>query len=276
MNAVTGISGVPAICAEFLSLAEADVRAAMQGVRYITVSGGDMSEQQLGKLRRITSPADIFKTYGQTEAFRGGMLLPHEFELKMTSVGRPVPGTEIFILGPDGGKAPPDTPGQVIYRGDGMMQGYLGDPAETRKKIRNNPLRPAGDFLPQPVIYTGDIGRIDGDGYLYLLGRRDKMLKIRGNRVYPREILEQILSHDRVVEGVVFGITTAGGEKEVYAEVRPATGSPLTETELGRFLSLRLPSYMVPSRIVMVDSFPRTPSGKIKLSEVEAKYHDEG
>jgi len=217
---------------------------------------------------------NIYKTYGQTEAFRGGILMPEDFDLKMTSVGKPVQGTEIFILNSRGKKAAPNEPGQIIFRGDGTMLGYTGDPSGTSQKLKANPVQSKTSPYEQQAIFTGDTGKIDEQGYLYILGRQDKMIKIMGNRVYPREILDVILSHPRVKDAVVFGIKNQRNETIIYSEIQPVSRSQLTEAEIIRYLKHKLPSYMVPSKIIFVTSFPRTPSGKIKLSAIEEKYRE--
>ena len=154
------------------------------------------------------------------------------------------------------------------------MLGYTGDPSGTSQKLKANPVQSKTSPYEQQAIFTGDTGKIDEQGYLYILGRQDKMIKIMGNRVYPREILDVILSHPRVKDAVVFGIKKQRNETIIYSEIQPVSSSQLTEAEIIRYLKHKLPSYMVPSKIIFVTSFPRTPSGKIKLSAIEEKYRE--
>ena len=274
-HGITGISGVPAIWKELLKCEE-EVRRRLDNLRYLTVSGGDLPEEQLRRLRCLALHAGIYKTYGQTEAFRSAILKPEDFDRKITSVGRPVDGTEIFIINKQGRRAAVNETGEIIHGGDGMMTGYVGDPAGTKEKRKKNPLQ--SSLIPhrQEVIFTGDMGKIDEDGYLYILGRWDKMLKVQGNRVYPQEILNQLLAHHAVHEAAVFGVKNKHGESAIYAEAQLKEGCQTTTQELLHFLAQRLPSYMVPSKIVLVNSFPRTPSGKIQLAALEEKYNDQG
>lgn len=272
---VTGISGVPAIWASFLNLPDSEESVqAIKLVRYITISGGDLAPDQLERLGSLFHGTQIFKTYGQSETFRSGILLPSEYQQKMLSVGRPVKGTKVMIMNSKGKFAAPNEVGEILHFGDGTMVGYLGDAKGTLQKLRSNPLQDKNGPYRQRVVFTGDIGKIDQDGYLYMLGRKDKMIKSSGYRVYPKEIVDQILRHASVQEAVVFGIPDKDIGKAIYAEVQLNTAGELTESELKSFLSDKLPPYMVPSRIIFVNSFPRTPSGKIKLSEVEEKYHE--
>ena len=267
-QSISCVSAVPSIWREFMAHDEPSVRDCFKRLRYITISGGDMSSGELRRLRDLAPETDIFKTYGQTEAFRGGMLRPDEFESKMTTVGRPVDGTDVFILTEDGRKAEPNEEGEVIFSGDGMMMRYVGDAQGTAEKIKRSP------FSNEPVVFTGDNGRIDADGYLTLLGRRDKMLKVKGNRVYPKEIQDRLAEHDAVVEAAVFGVD-ADGDKKLIAQVRFKDGAEISELEMKMFLAQRLASYMVPARVVEVDDFPRTQSGKIMFAQLEADYREQ-
>lgn len=272
---VTGISAVPAIWASFLNLPNCEeALQSINSIRYITISGGDLAPNQLKRLGLLLEGTQIFKTYGQSETFRSGILLPSEYQQKMLSVGRPVKGTNVMIVNCKGRHAAPNEVGEILHAGDGMMMGYLGDAKGTSKKIRFNPLQNKNSLCRQKVVFTGDIGKIDQDGYLYMLGRKDKMIKSSGYRVYPKEISDQILRHASVQDAVVFGVPDKDIGKAIYAEVQLNASKELTESELKRFLSDKLPPYMIPSKIVFVQSFPRTPSGKIKLSEVEGKYHE--
>jgi acyl-CoA synthetase (AMP-forming)/AMP-acid ligase II len=270
---VTGISGVPAIWAGFLDYKGDEIKKAFSKVRYITISGGDMSPDHLRVLRNMLDGVSIYKTYGQTETFRSSILRPHEFENKMMTVGRPVKGTEVFILNKRREKAKANEIGEVIHRGDGMMIGYMGDPHGTRRKIRKNPLHDKSALYPREVVFTGDTGKIDEEGYLYILGRKDKMIKTSGYRVYPKEIIDQILTNEAVKDAIVFGIKDEKIGSSILAEVQLKKGYSISEREMKQFLSDRLPPYMIPSRIFFVEAFPRTSSGKIRLSEVEKKYN---
>ncbi len=270
---VTGISGVPAIWAGMLENHDDELEKALNQVRYITVSGGDLSPHQLKQLKRLSRQVSIYKTYGQTETFRSAILMPHEYEEKRLSVGRAVKGTEVFVLNKDGHRALANEVGEVVHRGDGMMMGYVGESSETKKKIRAHPLHGKNRPYPCKVVFTGDIGMMDEGGYLTLMGRKDKMIKSSGHRIYPKEIVDQILLNESVKDAVVFGVKDPKSGDAIYCEIEAKNEQNVSESEIKAFLSDKLPSYMIPTRVFFTPSFSRTASGKIKLAEVEKKYN---
>jgi acyl-CoA synthetase (AMP-forming)/AMP-acid ligase II len=138
----------------------------------------------------VLQGAAVFKTYGQTEAFRLTSLRPDEYGLRPASVGRAFAGVQVHIAREDGSRAAPNETGEVVHTGLGTMLGYL-DGQDPERKLRENPWR--DDACPHPTaVFTGDIGYLDEQGFLFLSGRRDDLLKIQGNRVYPNEIRNQI------------------------------------------------------------------------------------
>jgi acyl-CoA synthetase (AMP-forming)/AMP-acid ligase II len=257
---VTGISSVPSIWLDFLNLRlKFDKTGAHASLRYLTVSGGDMSRRHLDELPGIAEGVGIFKTYGQTEAFRATSLKPHEYAAKRYSVGRPFHGVRVYIVGPDGACMQPNEPGEVVHTGLGVMLGYL-DGKDPEHKLRPNPF--AGPDDPAPwAVFTGDQGRLDEDGYLYLEGRRDDMVKIQGNRIYPNEVRDQLLAVPGVGLAEVVAVKSVE-QTRLVAFVVPAAGAALNGPAVQRQLAGRAPSYMVPELVVLKEAFPRTASGK--------------
>jgi acyl-coenzyme A synthetase/AMP-(fatty) acid ligase len=261
---VTGISGVPAIWLDLInSGVRFDTRGRHASLRYVTVSGGSLSKTQLERLPAVVGAAGIFKTYGQTEAFRATSLRPEEFHTKPDSVGTAFPGVRVYVVRDDGSRCRPGEVGEVVHTGLGMMMGYLEhsrSPAGT-DKLRPNPFYGSDD--PSPVaIFTADMGYLDEAGYLYLKGRRDGMLKIMGNRVYPQEVTHQILTISGVREAVVVGLPRADGETIIVAFIAPAQGVDLSPASVRKALNTKLPAFMIPREIVFVEHIPRTPTGK--------------
>jgi acyl-CoA synthetase (AMP-forming)/AMP-acid ligase II len=256
---VNGISNVPAIWLDMLNANMVfNTSAEHQSLRYITVSGGDLSGQYLKQLPQLAPQVGIFKTYGQTEAFRATSLKPNEFSNKMYSVGQPFSGVHLYVVREDGSLCQPNEIGEIVHTGLGVMLGYLngGDP---QHKLRPNPFHSEEDNSSN-AIFTGDLGYLDEDGYLFLKGRRDAMLKISGNRVYPREITNQLILLDQVQEAEVIGLKTQQGETILIAFIIPKT--EVTSLQIRRYLANLLPSYMVPQEVMILTAVPRTASGK--------------
>jgi len=261
---VTGISAVPAIWLDLLnSGVRFDTHDRHASLRYVTVSGGSLSKEQLERLPAVVGEAGIFKTYGQTEAFRATSLRPEDVQTKPDSVGRAFPGVRLYVVRDDGTRCEPGEIGEVVHTGLGVMMGYLEharSPAATNK-LRTNPFYGSDDPSPA-AIFTTDMGYLDEEGYLYLKGRRDGMLKVMGNRVYPQEVTHQILTISGVRDVVVVGMPRADGETIIVAFIAPAPGAELSPGSVRKALNTKLPTFMIPKEIAFVDHIPRTPTGK--------------
>lgn len=263
---VTGISGVPTIWSSILDQGDEFTREILDDLRYITISGGDLPEKKRLQLRELGPNLSIFKTYGQSETFRSGMLMPDEFDKKAGSVGRPPPNVEVHIFDEKQKLLPNGEIGEIYHCGVGTMLGYIGDSAETETKRIPNP--GAKDNSNSILVRTGDYGKIDHDGYLYILGRKDRMIKIRGNRVYPEEIEQQLMQHPNVTHAVV---TARAVEPEIELIAGVASGSNNIDIkELKSFLARRVPLYMLPGAILAFSEFPMTSSGKVDISRTKA------
>jgi acyl-CoA synthetase (AMP-forming)/AMP-acid ligase II len=262
---MTGISGVPAIWNDLLNTGmRFDTSAEHRSLRYVTVSGGDLPPARLEALRVAVGSAGIIKTYGQSETFRSAALLPEEFSAKPRSVGKPFAGARVYIVRANGTLAAPNEPGEIVHTGLGTMLGYLDADRENVNPDSNPRPNPFFSEIDRSrvAIFTGDTGWLDEEGFLYVQGREDAMLKVAGNRVYPKEIADQFAAFDDIAEVEVIGRKDTLGETRIYAFVVPRNESSLDPADLRRRLIQRLPSYMVPQEIRIVPALPRTASGK--------------
>jgi long-chain acyl-CoA synthetase len=175
---------------------------------------------------------------------------PDRAEAKMGSIGRAVPGVEVNIVDENGNEVADGEAGEIITRGPHVMKGYFRKPEATAARIRNG------------WLYTGDVGKRDGDGYYYHLGRRDDMIITGGLNVYPADVENMIYSYPGVQETVVFAIPDLKRGHVIGAAVVPRPGQTVVEKELLSFLRANLASFKVPQRLVLRDSLPRTSSGK--------------
>jgi acyl-CoA synthetase (AMP-forming)/AMP-acid ligase II len=258
---VTGISAVPSIWSDFLQAnLRFDSRRQHASLRYITVSGGDLSREMLHRLPAMLDGVGIIKTYGQSETFRSSALLPPEFSHKRQSVGRAFVNVRVYIVREDGTLAEPHEVGEIVHTGMGVMLGYL-DGDDPQHKLRPNPFFGPDDEASH-AVFTGDQGYLDEDGYLYLLGRRDEMLKVSGNRIYPREISDQLAAIDGVTEAEVVGVKLDDDDTHLVAFVVPESSRSLQPMLIRRELALRVPSFMLPEHVVVLPAMPRTANGK--------------
>jgi long-chain acyl-CoA synthetase len=193
----------------------------------------------------------VIQGYGLTEASPLITLVePDKAQDKIGSVGRPVPGVEVKIVDAQGNELGTDEPGEIITRGPHVMKGYFRKRGATAERIRNG------------WLYTGDIGKRDGDGYYYHLGRRDDMIITGGLNVYPAEVENLIYNYPGVHETIVFAIPDSKRGHVLGAAVVPRTGAALNARELLHFLRSNLANFKVPDKIVIRESLPRTSSGK--------------
>jgi long-chain acyl-CoA synthetase len=175
---------------------------------------------------------------------------PEKAETKMGSIGRAVPGVEVKVVDEAGNEVAMGDPGEILTRGPHVMKGYFRKPEATATRIRDG------------WLYTGDVGRVDADGYYYHLGRRDDMIITGGLNVYPAEVENLIYSFPGVQETIVFAIPDPKRGHVIGAAIVPRPGEAVVEKELLAFLRGNLANFKVPQKIVLRESLPRTSSGK--------------
>ena len=258
-HSISGISGVPSIWEGFLSTnCFFDTDDAHRSLRYLTISGGDLSEYKLRQLARVAGGLDIYKTYGQSETFRSTALLPSQFRERPTSVGKAFGSCRFYVVRKDGKLAKPREVGEVVHTGPGTMLGYVG--AGDAKKLRRNPYK--SDIDPAPfAIFTGDLGWVDEQGFLFLHGRRDDLVKINGNRVHLCEVRNGLCQIEEVGSAEVVAIRSDVGVR-LAAFLVPIDGVSIDESTVGRSIRRVLPPYMIPELFTVRDGLPTLPNGK--------------
>jgi acyl-CoA ligase (AMP-forming) (exosortase A-associated) len=273
---ITGVAGVPPVWSLLLRNEKSLEETPLTALRYITNSGGRIPQANLDRLRRVLPGTKIFLMYGLTEAFRSTFLPPDEIDRGSECIGKPIPNTEILVV-KDGHAAEPGEVGELVHRGPTVALGYWGNPEETARRYRPNPLAPPELLDVERVVYSGDLVRRDEEGYLYFVGRNDAMIKSGGFRISPEEVENLLIASGLVHEACAFG---APDPDEVVGEVVIATVSltgPADAGEVSRireYLVANAPSYMVPREIVVVDELPRGATGKIDRPEIARAYLD--
>lgn len=264
----TVLPGVPPLWHQLLNSPDF-VEGPIPSLRLFTNTGGHLPRDAVRALRASQPQARLFLMYGLTEAFRSTYLPPEEVDRRPDSMGRAIPGAEILILRDDLTECDPDEPGELVHRGPTVALGYWNDPEATRRRFRPNPLRPEGTPDSERVVFSGDLVRRDAEGFLYFVGRSDRMIKTLGFRVSPDEVASLLHASGEVLEVVVGGEDdpVRGGRVVAYLVLRP-DGSL---DRLKAFVAREMPRYMQPARYEVRESLPRTASGKHDLAAAQAE-----
>jgi acyl-CoA ligase (AMP-forming) (exosortase A-associated) len=258
---ITGLTCVPPL---WIQLAQVSwPEAARQRLRYFANTGGHMPRDLLGALRRLFPNAAPYLMYGLTEAFRSTYLDPAEVDRRPDSIGKAIPNAEILVAKPDGGLAGPGEQGELVHRGPLVALGYWNDPERTAARFKPAPGQPPQLPLAEPAVWSGDLVRLDADGFLYFVGRGDEMIKTSGYRVSPTEVEEAIFASGAVSEAAAFGVPDRALGQAIVAAVVAKPGMADPEGAVLAHCRTVLPRFMVPARIVLRAGLPRSPNGKI-------------
>jgi acyl-CoA ligase (AMP-forming) (exosortase A-associated) len=254
-HGITTLAAVPPL---WVHLAEQEWPAeATENMRRLTNSGGALTPSLVKMLRSIfRSKTQIYAMYGLTEAFRSTYLDPALIDANPTSMGRGIPFAEIMVVTPDGSKAAPDQPGELVHAGPLVAQGYWQDEARTAERFK-----PAPSFSQYGgmAVWSGDTVRRDTEGLLYFVGRDDAMIKTSGNRVSPTEIEEAAVESGLVAEACALGRKDERLGAAIVLFVRGGGDSD----GLKAHLKATLPNFMQPAEIIWLDAFPKSANGKL-------------
>ncbi len=270
--AVTGVSAVPPIWNQLAVANWPD--EARQSLRYITTSGGAARSTTLKRLRELLPNTRIFQMYGLTEAFRSSYLSPEEIDERPGSVGKALPNVELMVVREDGSRCAPDEPGELVHRGTLVAMGYWNDPQRTSDRFRPAPGQPPGIPIPEIAVWSGDQMRMDADGYLYFVSRKDEMIKTSGYRVSPTEVEEVVFASGFAAEAVALGVPHPDLGQAIILLVHPADGHDVDDATVRKFCQQELPTYMIPAHIQVTDDLPRSPNGKIDRAELTRMFHE--
>ena len=260
---ITGLAGVPTLWSLLAQPNSTLERQPLPDLRYVTNTGGAMPQAVLAVLRKALHTTRVFLMYGLTEAFRSTYLPPAELDRRPTSIGKAIPDTEILVVNENGGLCKPDEVGELVHRGPTVSMGYWGRPEDTDRVLRPNPLLPPQLGDCERVCYSGDLVKMDEDGFLYYVGRRDAMIKSSGFRISPTEVEETLFQSGRLRQAAVIGIPDEALGQSIKAFVVPRDGSTVDTAELLAYCGEKMPRYMVPKAVEILDELPKTSSGKV-------------
>jgi amino acid adenylation domain-containing protein len=248
---VTVLPGVPTLFAMLARLQL--VRWELASIRMVTSTAAALGLAQIRWLQDSFPQAQIFSMYGLTECKRCTYLPPADLARKPGSVGIAIPGNELWLVDERDRVLGPNEVGELVVRGPTVMVGYWRRPEATARRLRL--------VAGERVLYTGDLCRMDEEGYLYFVSRKDDVIKSRGEKVAPAEVEAVLRSLPGVLEAAVIGVPDEllGQAIRAFVTVHASADVPA----LRRACRERLEPFMVPREIVVVPELPRSANGKI-------------
>jgi acyl-CoA ligase (AMP-forming) (exosortase A-associated) len=252
---VTGFPIVPTMAALLLQLDLA--RFDLSHLRYLSNTAAALPVAYIQKLQSLLPHVQIFSMYGLTECKRVSYLPPEYLVIKPTSVGIPMPNEEVFIVDENGQEVAPGQIGELVVRGANVMQGYWNSPETTARTFR------PGRYRGETLLYSGDLFKRDEEGFLYFVGRKDDMIKTKGERVSPKEVENMLCSLEGISEAAVIGVPDDILGQAIKAFIVRSSNAALTTEDIQRHCTKNLEPFLVPKHVQFIESLPKTNSGKI-------------
>ena len=251
------VLAVPTIFVGILALPEFK-KADLSFVTGFFSGAAPLPTETINVLKEATG-ATIVEGYGMTESTTLITVTPWRGILKPGSVGVPLPNTDLRIVDIETGEKdmPLGEEGEIIFRGPQLCQGYYNNPEETKSSFRDG------------WFYTGDIGKMDEDGYFYIVDRKKDMIIAGGYNIYPRDIEEVLYEHPKILEACVLGVPHEYRGETVKAFVVPRQGETITEEELDAYCRENLAPYKVPKLYEFKEDLPKSAIGKILKKELK-------
>jgi len=263
----TVFPGVPTIYAMMIAGNKKN-KLSFESIQKITNTAAALPAEYIPELRQIFPNALIFRMYGLTECKRVCYLEPELIDIKPDSVGKAIPGTEVFLLSPDGHPVPAHEPGILHIRGPHLMSGYWNN-----EELSSKMLKP-GKFLGERTLCSHDWFKMDEDGDLYFLGRNDDIIKSRGEKVSPIEVENAIYKMTAIKEVAVMGFPDEILGESIVAFITTHQNAQLSEKEIIKECTTSLEMFMVPQKIFFLDEMPKNTNGKIDKMKLKNKFRN--
>jgi acyl-CoA synthetase (AMP-forming)/AMP-acid ligase II len=258
---VTGFPLVPTLAAMLLQMKQL-APGMFPDLRYLTNTAAALPRAHIERLRELFPGAQLYSMYGLTECKRCTYLPPEQLDLRPESVGIAIPGTEAYVIDEHGQRVAPGVVGELVIRGAHVMKGYWADDEASARVLKPGP------YPWEKVLHTGDLFRTDEDGYLYFVGRKDDIIKTRGEKVSPKEVENVLYELASIREAAVIGVPDPILGEAIKAIVVADEG--LTEREVIRHCAARLEELMVPATVEFRGQLPKSENGKIARKELVA------
>jgi long-chain acyl-CoA synthetase len=263
---VTGFPIVPTVSAMLLQMDLS--KYAFPKLRYMTNTAAALPVEHIRKLRVLFPAVKLYSMYGLTECKRVSYLPPDQLDIRPGSVGRGMPNEEVYIVDEHGNRVGPGVVGELVIRGANVMKGYWELPEETDRCLKPGPLP------SEKVLYSGDLFRADEEGFLYFVGRKDDIIKTRGEKVSPREVEDAIYALEGVAEVAVIGVPDAVMGNAIKAVLTLRPGAQVSRQDVLRHCSTRLEDFMMPKIVEFQETLPKTESGKISKRMIAEEHAD--
>jgi long-chain acyl-CoA synthetase len=248
--------GVPFIFILMVHMAEEEgIKHDLSSLRLCCAGGAPMPTNIMKRFKQLYG-LDIVQFLGLTEATAYLTCQPIDGTGKLGSVGEALPGWKVKIVEDNGKELPLNQSGEIIVSGP-IMKGYYNNPRATAEAIKNG------------WLYTGDIGRVDENGELFILGRKKEMIIAKGQNIYPSDIEDVLYTHPKVAEAAVVGIPDELRGEVIRTVISLKAGEAATEQEIKRFCLERIANYKVPKQVIFLDSLPKTATGKIRKEDLK-------
>jgi acyl-CoA synthetase (AMP-forming)/AMP-acid ligase II len=253
---VTGFPIVPTIVAMIFK--SVDLRSFdLSSLRYMTNTGAAFPVEHIKKLRNLIPHVQIYSMFGLTECKRIAYLPPSEIDNKPDSVGKAMPNCEVFIVDENEKSVLNGQTGELVVRGSNVMQGYWNAPEQSAQTFRK------GLGFHEKLLFTGDYFKMDSDGYLYFLGRKDDMIKSRGERISAKEVENIINQVEGVNECAVIGVDDDILGQAIKAFVVTEPNATMNKKDIPAYCAKNLEPYSVPKYVEILNALPKTAHGKI-------------
>ena len=261
---VTGFPVVPTVMAMLLGMEDVG-KYDFSTVRYVTNTGAALPSEHIRRFSGLFPNISLFSMFGLTECKRVCYLPPDELGRRPGSVGQAIPNCEVFVLDRDGKEVAPGEVGELVIRGSNVMQGYWNDAVLTGRAYKE------GHWPADTRLFSGDYFKRDAEGFLYFLGRRDDMIKTRGERVSAKEVEDVLHTLEGVAEAAVIGIPDDVLGQAIKAFVVRSCGATLTSEAVVRHCAARLENFMIPKAVEFVGELPKTANGKIDKNRLKGE-----
>lgn len=253
---ITKFYAVPTVYIRLLGLNDLPER--FRSIRYCFSAAASMAAETVRAWKEKTG-LDIYEAYGMTES-ASMVTYNHYYRHVVGSVGTPVNRVGVEIRDVSGRTVSPGNRGEICIKGPNIARGYLNNPKETESAFR------------QGWFHSGDIGRFDDNGYLYIVDRLKDMIITGGENVYPREVEEVLYTHPGVLECAVIGLPDEEYGERVTAFIVPQKNQEIDPDELKSFLKTYVSPFKVPKAFLRVDELPKNNAGKLLKRELKKQY----